>query len=189
MRDLLLEAEAYAAEKTNDVLIKAVAQAYADGYRKGYEDCKATIPVKLHAGDIVYVDLGLPSGTLWASEYVKEKGKVLYLPYCEAKRYQLPTKEQWEELVKVCRFLYETETWGDIEELKKATCIGPNGKSIIFGGEGMYKGEELIDGIAFTWLKEESDTYINKAACIRYKSKDVIEIYSGYKLPIKLVKK
>lgn len=47
-----------------------------------------------------FVDLSLPSGTLCAADYLRdEEGNILYLPYNEAKKYNLPTKEQVQELI------------------------------------------------------------------------------------------
>ena len=48
---------------------KAIAQAYADGYRNGYKDREEEIPVDLRDNKTEYVDLGLPSGTLWSTDY------------------------------------------------------------------------------------------------------------------------
>lgn len=189
MKDLSAEAAAYAANKTNEVITEAIAQAYAEGYQKGYKDGVESIPVDLRDGNTEFVDLGLPSGTLWAKDYVKENGKVLYLPYCETEQYQLPTEEQWTELVNTCRFLYErySETGNDLR-IRKATCIGPNGKSIKFEGKGMYRGDDNEYKAAYIWLREKSDTFNQSTARIRYNSKEVIGVFCGYKLPIRLVK-
>ena len=69
-----------------------------------------------------YVDLGLPSGTLWKNW--NEEGDY----HCEeAKKTfgsQLPTKKQWEEL-------YDCEmTWGSFEGVKGRWVKGPNDYSI-----------------------------------------------------------
>ena len=45
MIELATKAENYAAEKTNEVMVRAIAQAYADGYRDGYKDREEEIPV------------------------------------------------------------------------------------------------------------------------------------------------
>lgn len=47
MIELATKAENYAAEKTNEVMVRAIAQAYADGYRDGYKDREEEIPVDL----------------------------------------------------------------------------------------------------------------------------------------------
>ena len=51
-----------------------------------------------------YVDLGLPSRTLWSTDYEHKQGEggYLFLPYEKAENFKLPTKEQWEELFSKC---------------------------------------------------------------------------------------
>lgn len=93
----------YADGKANEAITKAIAQAYADGYRDGYKDREEEIPVDLRDNKTEYVDLGLPSGTLWSKEYETENGETLYLPYGEAAKYAIPTEEQWNELRDYCK--------------------------------------------------------------------------------------
>jgi hypothetical protein len=67
-----------------------------------------------------YVDLGLPSGTLW-----KDQNEVGFYTYDQAVPMfgsSLPTKEQWEELIDACRW-----TWNG----KGYKVEGPNGGSIV----------------------------------------------------------
>ena len=73
-----------------------------------------------------YVDLGLPSGTLWRN--ANEGGNDAHYNYDEAIRiygHKLPTKQQIEELVNYCYFSFQ---WG--EDVNVVT--GPNGMSIKF---------------------------------------------------------
>ena len=79
-----------------------------------------------------YVDLGLPSGTLW-----KDSNEDGYYAYDEAVRKfgsRLPTKAQFEELKDKC-------TWTWMGNGYKVT--GPNGNSITFPATGIrgYTGE------------------------------------------------
>ena len=67
MKELIEVANNYAENKTNEVLTSAIAQAYADGYKDGYRDREEEIPVDIRFKKTEYVDLGLPSGTLWAT--------------------------------------------------------------------------------------------------------------------------
>ena len=76
-----------------------------------------------------YVDLGLPSGTLWKTN--DEKGG--FFTYDDAVSQfgsQLPTKSQFQELIDHC-----TWTWTG----KGCKVVGPNGKSITFRAKG-HKG-------------------------------------------------
>ena len=77
-----------------------------------------------------YVDLGLPSGTLWKA--FNESGGDGYYTYNEAVSQfgsQLPTKEQWEELKDCCEW-----TWREPQGGYKVT--GPNGKFIVLPAAG-----------------------------------------------------
>ena len=77
-----------------------------------------------------YVDLGLPSGTLWKNS--NEGGDNAHYAYDEAKRYfgnKLPTKTQWEELKEKCN-------WSLIDGGYKVT--GPNGNYIILTAAGHH---------------------------------------------------
>lgn len=79
-----------------------------------------------------YVDLGLPSGTLWKN--VNEGGDNAHYTYDEAvSRFgnKLPTKQQLQELINKC-------TWKFIFQNGRYLCkvTGPNGKSIFLQGVG-----------------------------------------------------
>jgi hypothetical protein len=81
-------AEQYAISVLQDQ-INTIAQAYIEGYNKS----RAVVV----ENDIEYIDLGLPSGTLWATKFLNNEGMV----YCDAESYKLPTKEQYGELRKL----------------------------------------------------------------------------------------
>ena len=71
-----------------------------------------------------YVDLGLPSGTLW--KYVDENGEYTYNDAESKYGKKVPSKQQFEELLNKCKW-----TWtGDGYKV-----IGPNGNSIFFPAE------------------------------------------------------
>ena len=69
-------AKAYAEGKAVDALTAAIEQAYADGYNAGFNDGLASkkddLPADFDNG-VEYVDLGLPSGTKWGADYLKDK--------------------------------------------------------------------------------------------------------------------
>jgi len=187
MTELINKANSYAAEKTNFVMEKAVAQAYADGYRDGYKDREEEIPVDIRDGNTEYVDLELESGTLWAKEYEIRNNNLDYESFNEALKYNLPTKAQCEELFNSCRFKQEDNV---------IYCIGPNGRSIIFSYTG-YKEigkEELpaVNWISYFWIKNEDKESDHNAASLgnsRGIWKNTTQLFPGYKLPIRLVKK
>lgn len=91
---------------------------------------------------ITYIDLGLPSGTLWASSNSEICGKRHFM-YNEAVMNfgkQMPTKEQFIELMHYGRWKW-TELFGGKVNGYRVT--GPNGKSIFLPTSGYYNGNSL----------------------------------------------
>ena len=88
--------------KVTEALNQVVADAYMAGYNAGYQDGVDKVAKEIVSEETEFVDLGLPSGTLWASDYVKDWDEVLFLPYSEALKYDVPTKEQVDELRECC---------------------------------------------------------------------------------------
>lgn len=90
-----------------------------------------------------YVDLGLPSGTLWKN--VNEKGGVY--SYKDAMRFRknLPSHGQFEELESKCKW-----TWTG----RGYRITGPNGRSIDLPAEGRRNGRlwvELVGKNGYYW--------------------------------------
>lgn len=135
MEDLKEQASKYVEEKMIDILKEAFAKVYADGYRSGYKDREEEIPVDVRGNNIEYVDFGLPSGTLWAVDYEKEGNNNIYLPYDQAAQFGIPTEEQCNELLSLCRW----ESIGINSYSGKFDCVGPSGKVITFESTGFYK--------------------------------------------------
>ena len=83
--------------------------------------------------DLEYVDLGLPSGTLWKE--TNERGFYTWDEAVSKFGYELPTKEQFEELIDMC-----TWTWtGNGYEV-----TGPNGESITLLAAGHLDGPDMF---------------------------------------------
>ena len=72
-----------------------------------------------------YIDLGLPSGTKWAT--TNEVGLFSYDLAMEKFSANLPTKTQWEELMDYCDW-----TWTG----RGYKIVGPNNRSIFLPAEG-----------------------------------------------------
>ena len=185
MKELKELSASYAAEKTNEMMSQIVAQAFADGYRMGYKDCEEEIPTDLRDHKTEYVDLDLPSGTLWATDYEKAGNENIYSAFKDAITYNIPTREQCLELYKQCRFK---------DEGNKIYCIGPNGKTILFLPTG-YKeiGTETIlpNVVCYFWIQNKEEGHTHNTAALGYSRGvwyDTREIFSGYKLPIRIVK-
>jgi hypothetical protein len=193
------KANTYVEEKVIDILKEAFAKVYADGYRDGYKDREEEIPVDLRDNTTEYVDLGLPSGTLWAVDYEKERGKVLYAPFDKAEKSGIPSVEQWKELMNCCKWEY-TLCGASLEYIKEALCVGPNGNVLKFIPMGKINTNSPIDQQSvFFWIKGElSEAGDNDRHCALIKrspivrgfydnSKYIGKEFSGYKLPIRLV--
>lgn len=197
MVELKEKANSYAEENILEVLKEAFSKVYADGYRDGYHDREEEIPVEFRTEKTVFIDLGLPSGTLWADNYEKRNGNVLYLPYDKAIKHAIPSEDQWHELVENCRWLGDYSSSG--LSFYGITCIGPNGNSIRFGSAGFVKNEQAVEkpsyggGSVYFWLCGKTDGDEKKSIKVsggkcRVPEKEIIDMFSGYKLPIRLVK-
>ena len=78
-----------------------------------------------------YVDLGLPSGTLWKS--ANEVGHYDYIDAVKKFGDNLPTREQWEELKEHCWWV-----WNEEDETTAAV-VGENGNFILLPAEGFFQ--------------------------------------------------
>jgi flagellar biosynthesis GTPase FlhF len=100
--------------------------------------------------DVKFIDLQLPSGTLWATEYIGE------MTYREAKkRYHLPTLEQINELKRECKLTIIGT--GDLKVLNaegKWFTINSNGRT---GSIGSVNSDYLSK----FWIDEEEDSNKN----------------------------
>ena len=188
MIELNEKAGIYAEENVINVLKEALAKVYADGYRDGYNDCQEHVSVNLSISNTEYVDLGLPSGTLWSADFEFDGDETSYLPYDEADRYDIPTKEQCNELLKLCQweFKYINST------SREYTCIGPNGNHIVFHSRG-YKlaGTKREFEKIFFWVRSNIDSTTKEAMFLYYQNgqiKTIKELFSGNMLPLRLVK-
>lgn len=142
----------YASQSSEKFISQTIQKAFEDGYKAGYEDGRNSIPVdNLDDG---YVDLGLPSGTLWAKDYVvNENDEYEMLNYDEAKKYSLPTQEQFEELVANCTFDYKCLHNTVLDEgYLKIKITGPNKTSIEIVAQGIM-GHET--GKVYFWIKNK----------------------------------
>ena len=89
-----------------------------------------------------FIDLGLPTGKLWATENVKdENGNEAYLTYDEAVKTfgkNLPSKEDWKEL-------FENSTYKWNKKKKGYDVTGPNGNSIFLPSVGYRYGADVYN--------------------------------------------
>ncbi len=81
-----------------------------------------------------FIDLGLPSGNLWATENeVGENGQPLYATYDEAVKQfgeNLPTRDDWQELLDNVPHLWDKERNGLL-------FVARNGKELFLSAQGL----------------------------------------------------
>lgn len=144
-------AKKYAEGKINDILNQAIIDAYSAGYNVGYQDGYKKAEKETIQEEMKYVDLGLPSGTLWASDYIKKDGEVLFLPYRDAiDEFNLPTDEQIDELKDYCEISLVEDNG-----IKTYICLGPSGKTISFTPHGYQTPSENYDmDNAYFWTND-----------------------------------
>lgn len=202
--NVLEQAEKFAEGKANQVITKAIADAYIEGYRAGYNDREEEMPMDLPDKKTEYVDMGLPSRTLWSTDYEQEESNYLYLPYEKAKKFKLPTKEQWEELFSLCKWehIFKEGTFlpqlGGVEQVYYGiNCVGPNGQILSFKPTGRITTTSIQDQRdIFFWQEDNSDSsekcvihvfheYNRISRCAKI---GVAHAFVGYKLPIRLVR-
>lgn len=91
-----------------------------------------------------FVDLGLPSGILWSKRNVKLANKKHFthyeIPLIEyITGYNVPSKEDFEELIKLCKW-----EWKTIGRTIGYKVTGPNGKSIFLSPAGYHYSTSLL---------------------------------------------
>ena len=100
--DIIEKSKEYAKGKAFEAMTAAIEEAYSSGYKDGYNDGFAEYRKKyvneLKNG-VEYVDFGLPHGTKWAKDFLRdENGKILYLTYDEAEKLNIPSSTQYLDL-------------------------------------------------------------------------------------------
>lgn len=196
MNNNIDKAKEYAEGKVTEALSQVVADAYMAGYNAGYQDGVDKVAKETVSEGPEYVDLGLPSGTLWASDYVKdEKGTVIYLTREESKAYNIPSLEQWDELQRNCKWNETSEKiwdkYGFYHYHSWAICLGSNGNKITFNLTGLYEEFSHCSqtGEALFWLKDSDGCGRNSAKItLNDLALEAASTFPGYKLCLRTVK-
>lgn len=169
MNELEEKAKIYAEEKANELIAKAIAQAYADGYRDGYRKCAEDYDASVYL-NVEWVDLGLPSGTLWSSNYLQdEEGNVKFLTYEEASVLYIPTEEQVKELIDNCKWehikgYHNRFGYSFLEPVGKEL-EGPNGKHVSFREKGYrHNNQPVTENDINFWIRDNDDNEEKKTA-------------------------
>lgn len=107
---------------------------------------KTTTPELVKTGEPVWVDLGLPSGTLWSKEYM---GNMSFDKAMSSFPNSVPTPEQYEELVNACRE----------RGLNPAGFVGRNGKFLeVYEGD-FWTCQSLNENEAVVFHREFVSKY------------------------------
>ncbi len=196
MNSIYQKAKEYSSNKCELAMSKAIAQAYLDGFRDGYEARKNKEEAGFVGDEVEYVDLGLPSGTMWAKDSLKDDGVNCLLTFDEANMLSIPSAEQWEELLTHCR-------WRLIDNLHAtvtAKCVGPNRRFILFSlFESYIKPNGWRDSYGESgefWLKGIFDSTESKGPTARFFKRkgdnkltfQQLFLSTDYRLPVRLVK-
>ena len=183
--DIKEKAKAYAEGKALSAINTAIEEAYAAGYQEGYNEgvsCRDNL--SLIEEGVEYADLGLPSGTKWAIDFLKdENGRIKLFHYDEARNYNIPNPMQFREFLEyTSRSLYEECFTG-----KRSTRIlGANGYEFFWG-----KLQSTIANISpskfgfMFWLKDMVEKGSERNAV---QDSKIVNIFKGHKLPIILVR-
>lgn len=143
--------------------------------------------------EIEFVDLGLPSGTLWAKHNVYAH-KRRYFTHSQAVEIardlhcKLPSKENFEELINLCKWKW-MKLFGKVNGYK---VTGPNGNYIFLPAAGYYSGAPLYGSgtNGYYWSSDFSGS--SSAYCLDFYSRSkFISNYGynrGYGHSVRLVK-
>lgn len=92
--------------------------------------------------DFQFIDLGLPSGTLWAKDYAP--GYYTFDEAQEAFPGLMPTKEMFQELYDHCEWKWLTKSKSPGKKCAGYRVTGPNGKSIYFPALGCEQNTKIF---------------------------------------------
>lgn len=185
--NIIEKSKEYAKGKAFEAMTAAIEQAYADGYNDGMRH-KENLILESIVDGVEYVDLDLPSRKMWSKTYVKDKDIYSLMPYIEASKLNIPTKEDFDELCAYCAI--------DCSNVNKSEGIrftGKNGKTLII--PYLHVEEIKYDNYRLHfhfWLKDDEEIENKNYAYNDVKDDNIVgnvaKIFMGYKLPVMLVK-
>ncbi len=180
----------YANGKALDAITKAIERAYFDGYNDGLKHLENKRLEEVKEG-VVYKDLGLSSGKLWSSHYIRDsRHENKMLPYIEASKLNIPSKEDYEELCRECRIEF---CLSDDTLCPATKFIGRTGEEIVIDSiEFKPFCRRRNDNDFIFWLKDNINNDEKITASIKQSGEKSIpeyhKVFMGLPLPIMLVK-
>ena len=191
--DIQEEAKKYAEGRIISAFNQAIEEAYIKGYNAACDEMQNNQQRIVEVDGMQFLDMELPSGTLWSAGYLTEQNSIKTVTFNQAQKYSLPTKEQWEELNRYCiiNSCYITYQGLGIE------IISIDRNIIRIPTFGYREGDSYKNFVRF-WLKEENEyaktlgfivqsTHI-KDSGIQRVHVGISSYFKGEQLPILLVK-
>ena len=137
---------------------KEIVDAYIEGYCEGSYD-EELKHAKNEEDDSDFIDLGLPSGTLWREDFLSDEDcENMRLAYNEARNFSLPTEEQCRELMSKCIL---------VREKNGITFRGKDNEELYLGFTDQAKNPNgRTDACIRFWVKGDVDDDL-KAPCLQ----------------------
>ena len=137
---------------------KEIVDAYIEGYCEGSYD-EELKHAKNEEDDSDFIDLGLPSGTLWRKDFLSDEDcENMRLAYNEARNFSLPTEEQCRELMSKCIL---------VREKNGITFRGKDNEELYLGFTDQAKNPNgRTDACIRFWVKGDVDDDL-KAPCLQ----------------------
>lgn len=179
-------AKKYAEGKALEAITEAIERAYAKGFADGFEEGQNNKEPFIE-DNVEYVDLGLPSGTKWSKEYIRGENNLFKrFTYDEAAMVNIPTSEQFQELVNCCNWKNIMD--GNIVTSVKITGINGNYISLDQEFYSTYIGSNKE--VPKFWIKTESNlSNGNFRLSLNLSSQHRVGYsFMGEKFPLMLVK-
>ena len=148
--------------------------------------CEEPSTPSVRTNEVEYIDLGLPSGALWANQNEQNPQDTIgFYTYTEAiNRYgkNIPTKEQWKELIDQCEWTLRNKTY---------IVTGSNGNSIKLPISGYRQSSGTVIGVGIDgeyWSSTLDGTNIAWCLIMDLEGPYMDGEYCNYALSVRLVK-
>lgn len=175
------KAKKYAEGKALEAMTFAIEEAYVNGYKDGWADSELSARNVVCDG-VEYIDLKLPSGTLWSTGYLLDKDEYFaHFSYNEAVKLSIPTKEQYLELLK-----YTQRIKHNTKDTNGTDFLGREGNILYLPDASFFIASNYNKAASpLFWLKDEESVDDTRLCANGY---DFDKKYMGYKLCVLLVK-
>ena len=152
------KAKEFAAKFLDDIK-EIIVDAYIEGYCEGKYDAEEKRYENEDEDDSDFIDLGLPSGTLWREDFLSDEDcENMRLAYNEARNFSLPTEEQCRELMSKCIL---------VREKNGITFRGKDNEELYLGfTDQAKKSNGRTDACIRFWVKGDVDNDL-KAPCLQ----------------------